>query len=169
MPDQLAILDLDYSVVGGALLLYAGAVDVSGHNPGSSGIWHSLDGGTSWHQMAIELVDVKTNAGLTPADIGWINLAIDHASGAPNGRYVAITNGPAFRLMNIFKLADSSWLPVGYHGLAAINTYSAQSLGLAPSGAVYIGGVNDARQNGLYQSVDHPGEIIRRDRARGRA
>jgi hypothetical protein len=156
IPGNVAVHDLDGYVLNGGLTLFAGVTDASGGNPGANGLWISEDGGASWQQMSLgPLTDLGSGTDLPVDAIGLIKIAAGSVlvNGVLTGvAYAAISNGN--RLMNVFKLAGGQWLPAGLGGLTAINTTSAQAIGLSPAGEVYVGGVNDARQNGIYRSAD---------------
>jgi photosystem II stability/assembly factor-like uncharacterized protein len=151
IPAAVAVSDLDYAVIGNNLTLFAGVNDTTGRNGGVNGIWRSDDGGQSWAQMFIvPLTDVKGQP-VQVNTIGLIKLAADRTPGTPHGVFAAISVGNT--LANVFKLVGRNWMPSG-NGLTAMNTTSAQSIGIAPDGSIYLGGVNDSRQNGLFQSMD---------------
>jgi hypothetical protein len=156
MPDNVAVHDIDGYGLNGSFTLFAGLTDASDNNPGANGIWVSEDGGASWQQLPLgPLTDLGSGTVVSHSAIGLIKIAAGslHFPGEIVGTaYAAISNGD--RLMNVFKLTNGQWLPVGANGLAAINTTSAQAIGLSPAGEVYVGGVNDARQNGIYRSAD---------------
>jgi hypothetical protein len=156
MPNNVAVHDIDGYSLSDRFTLFAGITDASGTNPGANGIWVSEDGGASWQQMPLgPLSDLGNGTVVSPSAIGLIKLAAGSVSTSGltvGAAYAAISNGN--RLMNVFKLTFGQWLPVGANGLSAINTTSAQAIGLSPSGEVYVGGVNDARQNGIFRSGD---------------
>jgi hypothetical protein len=152
MPNGVAVADLEYAIDGGKLTLFAGVTDVTGTNPAANGIWQSVDGGASWALMAMgPLTDLGTGKILPQSAIGLTNLAIDHTPGTAHGAFAAVSTGNS--LMNVFKLIGGNWVPTG-NGLRAINTTSAQAIGISPGGSVYVGGVNDSRQQGLFQSTN---------------
>jgi photosystem II stability/assembly factor-like uncharacterized protein len=148
-----AVGDLDYTVDNsGNLRLLAAVNDASGTNPAANGVWQSTDAGVTWTQMLITpLTDLGSGGTVGQDAIGLLDLAVDHTPGTPNGAYLAISNGIV--LMNVFKLVGNTWVPSG-NGLRAVNTRSAQSIGIAPDGSVYFGGVNDSRQPGIFQTRD---------------
>lgn len=154
IPIDVAVHDLDFTVGGnGKLTLLAGLTDAAGINPAANGIWQSTNGGASWTQMAIEpLTDLGSGKNDQQSAIGLIKIAADRTPGTPFSAFAAISNGNT--LMNVFKLVNGTWVPVGANGLRAINTTSAQAIGIAPTGQVYVAGVNDSRQNGIYWSQD---------------
>jgi hypothetical protein len=154
MPGGLAVTDLDYRVNGDRITLFAGVVDTTGSDSGANGVWQSGDGGRSWAQMFIvPLTDLGTGQPVPDSAIGLISLAVDRTPGFPNGAFAAITNATTSKLLNVFKLAGAAWQPSGT-GLPPINVSSAQSIGISPEGSVYVGGVNNGQQNGLFQSTD---------------
>jgi hypothetical protein len=154
MPDNVAVHDLDGYSVNDKLTLFAAVTDASGTNPGANGIWASENDGASWQQMPMGPFNDLSDGTVAPQSaIGLIKLAAGRTSGSLTGdAYAAISKGD--RLMNVFKLAFGHWFPTGAAGLSALNTRSAQAIGLSPTGEVYVGGVNDPRQNGIYRSID---------------
>jgi len=149
-----AVSDLDYTIDdSGNLRLLAAVNDATGTNPSANGVWQSITDGKSWVQMPIApLSDLSSGGTVDSNAIGPLRLAADRMPGTPNGAYLIISNGD--RLMNVFRLNGATWVPSGGIGLPSINTRSAQSIGLAPDGSVYVGGVNDSRQPGLFESRD---------------
>jgi hypothetical protein len=154
IPNDVAVHDIDFTVgLRGDIALLAGLTDASGTNPSANGIWQSINGGGSWTQMSISpLSDLGSGKTDQPSAIGLIKIAADRTPGTPFAAFAAISNGDT--LMNVFKLVKGAWIPVGANGLRAINTASAQAIGIAPTGEIYVAGVNDARQNGIYWSRD---------------
>ncbi|MFL5588017.1 MAG: WD40/YVTN/BNR-like repeat-containing protein [Ktedonobacteraceae bacterium] len=78
-----AILDLDYTLSGNNLVLFAGLV--SGQDTSVNGIWRSTDGGVTWQHLPIQLVDLASGQSLPLSAIGFINLAADRTLGTANG------------------------------------------------------------------------------------
>jgi hypothetical protein len=153
MPSGVAVADLDYAITNNQLSLLAGVTDTTGTNSSANGLWTSTDGGGSWAPMPItSLFDLTTGSVVSQSAIGPIKLAVDRSPGSPNGAFAAIGNG--LRLMNVFKLVGDTWVPTGGNGLPGFRILSGLAIGISPEGDVYVGGVNDARENGIFQTRD---------------
>ncbi len=150
LPTTFRVSDLDFTLdQQGRLTLYLG-IGYSENDP--PGVWKSIDSGDSWTRVPISLSDLG-GAQVTAADVGTVLLAADHSLGTPNGVFAALTNKTTSSLMNVFTLTQNGFSDSG-NGLRPINVVSGFSFAMSPEGNLYVGGVNDSRQNGLYQSVD---------------
>jgi photosystem II stability/assembly factor-like uncharacterized protein len=153
MPAALAVTDIDYSISGNNLTLFAGVNDLTGRNTGVNGIWQSTNGGESWSQMfLVPLIDLKGQPPRTSA-IGLIKFAVDHSLGAPHGAFAAVSNSATSDLMNIYKLKQGLWVPTGSGINGIVSTWGALAIGMSGSGGVYVG-MGNASQDGIYQSTD---------------
>lgn len=150
LPNNFRVSDLDFTLdQSGHLVLFLG-LGYSATNP--LGIWQSTNSAATWTSVPISLSDLG-GAPVTDADIGSVLLAVDHSRGAPKGVFAALANKKTSSLMNVFRLAQNGFIGSG-NGLRPINFFSASAFAMSPEGNLYIGGVNDSRQNGIYQSVD---------------
>jgi hypothetical protein len=151
IPQDVAVHDMDFTVTaGGAVNLLAALTDESGNNSSVNGIWQSFDGGSSWSQMSISPLTDLAGGTDQASDIGLIKLAADHSPGTPHGVFAAISKGES--LMNVFTLVNGMWKPAGANGLRAFGTGSGQAIGIAPTGEIYVGGVNTPAEKGIYWS-----------------
>jgi hypothetical protein len=153
IPTDVAVHDIDFTVnARGALTIIAALTDAGGNDSSVNGFWQSPDGGGSWTQMPVSALTDLAGGTDQASDIGLIKLAADHTPGTPFGAFAAVSKGES--LMNVFKLVNGQWTPVGASGLRAFGTGSGQAIGIAPSGEVYVGGVNTTVQNGIYWSTN---------------
>lgn len=149
LPSNFLATDLECSVDAlGRLSLY---LAVSWGAATDRGIWRRDPGSAAWTQVPTQLVDIQGTA-VTGSDIGDILLAADHSAGTNGGVFAGFANATTSRLMNVFQLSGAMFSPVT--GLASINIYSALAFRMSPDGNLYIGGVNDSRQDGIFQSTD---------------
>jgi photosystem II stability/assembly factor-like uncharacterized protein len=166
LPSTLAVSDLDYTVSSShSLTLYAG---IYGLASSVKGIWRMTGGTTQWTRMNINLIDHATGKVDPITSVGPITFAADHTIGTPHGVYAAVENQPTGNMLNIFKLGVSqgvpTWQPASGQpaagGLPQMVSFQGgydQSIGLAPDGALYLGGQFDvfvSPDNGVHwQSI----------------
>jgi len=169
LPVPIKITDLEYTVSGGALTLYAGVVTLA-NNSSANGIWASTDLGTTWTNMSFTAITDFAGQTQSRSAFNLVRLAADRTVNASKGVYALIGfqpfQGPE-GILNVFKLTGGAWSPTA-PGLTctcatgctcpapyAVNISSSSAIGIDPiDGSVYVGGVNDSRQLGLYQSRD---------------
>ncbi len=162
LPANIDVTDLDYEVQNGALILYAGVVDITGTRPSVNGIWKSTNLGGSWSEMGFSSITDYNGVTRKRSEIGAIKISTDHT---PNTRNAAaaliVTPIPGGSVgLNAFTHYGRSWYPCGTgltNGLGGpLNTSSAFSIGLDPDdGSIYVGGSSGpGNPASTYQSRD---------------
>ena len=150
LPSNFRATDLECSVdAQSRLSLY---LAVSWGAATDRGIWRRDPGSAAWSQVPTQLADLQGTT-VTGSDIGDILLAADRTAGTSGGVFAAFANATTLRLMNVFQLSAAMFSSRGT-GLASINLRSGFAFGMAPDGSLYVGGVNDSRQDGIFQSTD---------------
>ena len=152
------ISDLDYTVSSSQqLTLYAAIAYTDAAHAASRGIWNSTNGGTSWTQMKLNLVDIETKAAADTSLIGPTKLGADHSPNAPHGVFAVVGNASNNYLLNVFWFADSSStgavaggdLP-DHHKI--FNQGVNLPIAVSPSGNVYLG---TAAHENPFRSTDN--------------
>jgi len=153
LPTKIAVSDLDFAIINNQIILFAGIQDLSGQQGDKNGIWQSPDKGETWTQMTISAMTDLSGLSIPNASIGLIRLAVDHTPGAANGLYAGLVNASKSEMLNIFKLKNNAWSPIGHGFNGIISTAGAFAMGLSESGQIFAG-MGNASQDGIYQSSD---------------
>jgi photosystem II stability/assembly factor-like uncharacterized protein len=156
------ISDLDYTIDQQAnLTLYLGTTPATGKESFSTrGIWRFRETTGQWTRLPITLKDDLSSGVIIAGEfLGTVRLACDHHPGAALGIYAAIVNTINSSLLNVYKLVNEIWTPVGTPIKNLSTTFSAFAalvMGLSPTGELYIG-CGNVPDHSVFQSTDGGG------------